>query len=754
VYGQDFLQDVRGRVIDRSTSLPVADANIRLIGETEFSGKSDDQGNFNIQALVGRYKMVVTHTTFQPVTLELLVIAGKQSIINVALRPSVQELSEVEVTSSGINDELTGQRALTIEKTLRIPANFFDPVRVATAFPGVVVANDQGNSIIVRGNTPNGLLWRLNGLDIVNPNHLANAGTFSDKPMANGGGVNILSAQMLGKTDFYTGAVPTTYGNVLSGVIDMELREGNKQRQEYTAQASLIGLDMAAEGPIGKSEKTSYVANYRYSTVGLLSQLGVDFGGEAITFQDLSFHINSTGKSGSRLSLFGFGGVSSNKFKAREKSEWEEDKDMWTINYKSSTYAVGFNYNQPLRNGNIFIAVGYSSSDQERDSQLSDEFDPMTDFWRSNNYGLKNSIVSSQLKFQRFLSRTISWEIGAITDYLQNEIYSNRAYSCYLCAEQFVSTLTGNSDGILIQPFTNVDVALSSQVSASLGLRYVNYSYNSSESIEPRLSVNYKPSANLGFDLSYSLVSQIQTPQVYAAAGNSDLGLTRSQHFDIGINRVFQNDWQLKTNVFYQYIFDVPINVASGFSALNLLESLAPSNMKNDGKGRNYGVDVTAEKQFFRKNYFLVGASYYESKYDLGDDVWRDSRFNGRFTTSLVHGKEWTNLEKRRTISLNTRVLYLGGMRYSYQPGTMIDEETAVGPITGYTEKFKDYFRIDLRLSFRKNKPHYTRTFAIDIQNLTSQQNEAYNYYDFYKQKTVMKYQLGIIPVLVYRIDF
>jgi hypothetical protein len=270
--------------------------------------------------------------------------------------------------------------------------------------------------------------------------------------------------------------------------------------------------------------------------------------------------------------------------------------------------------------------------------------------------------------------------------------------------------------------------------------------------------VQLKPSPAAGIEFSYSLISQIQLPQVYAAAGNENLALTKSHHFDAAYTRMFANDLQLKAGTFYQYLYDVPIeqDASSTFSVINLLEGLSPGDLANKGKGENYGFEVMAEKQFFSKHYFLLGGSYYESNYTAGDGVKRDSRFNGKYTLNFTHGKEWTKPEKRRTIGLNTRVLYLGGLRYA--PVDMGESdasyETVYNESGGFSERFKDYFRLDLRLSFRKNKPGYTRTFAVDIQNLTGQQNEAYQYYDFTQQKVVTKFQLGIIPVLVYRIDF
>lgn len=373
--GQAIRQNVRGKVTDQITGNPLAAASVTLLktdGET-LGVQSDVNGNYLISAPIGRYKLTISFTGYQTVDQEVLVISGRETLVNVQLVQATQILKEIEVSSTASNATLPGLRSVTIEKTFRIPANYFDPVRAITAYPGVVASNDQGNGIIVRGNSPNGLLWRLNGLDIVNPNHLSNAGTLSDKPAANGGGVNILSTQMLDRTDFYTGAIPANYGNALAGIVDMKLRPGNKSRMEYTGQASLLGLDAAAEGPLGKKQNTSFLANYRYSTVGLLSKLGVKFGDEDIAFQDLSFHLNSNFKNGGELSFFGMGGNSVNDFKHKEVADWKYDKDKYDIRYTSGTYATGLNYTVPTRYGKLFIGVAYSSSDQKRNATPSPE---------------------------------------------------------------------------------------------------------------------------------------------------------------------------------------------------------------------------------------------------------------------------------------------------------------------------------------------------------------------------------------------
>jgi hypothetical protein len=749
---QELTQSVKGRITNLASGAPVANASIVISkGEKTYSAQTDDNGNYSVDVPIGRYKIVATLAGYEPQQQELLVISAKQAVMNFSLEQQSQLLKEVEVNASTLEDDVPGLRSLTIEKTLRVPANFLDPVRVATAYPGVIAANDQNNSIIVRGNSPSGLLWRLNGLDIVNPNHLANAGTLSDKPAANGGGVNILSAQMLDRTDFYMGAFPSRYGNALAGIIDMKLREGNKSKFEYTAQASLIGMDVAAEGPIGKKQNTSFLANYRYSTVGLLSKMGVNFGDEAITFQDLSFNLEKDLEKG-KLSVFGMSGNSTNKFNHKERKDWKEDKDRYNIDYSSNTIATGFNYSTSIFSTAKFsVGLAYSSSRQERNQTFGADA-IASDNLENNWYNVDQSIVSSLLKFEGKAGQNSNWEVGVMTNYQESFVKEISIGSLGGAA------LANNKiNGVILQPFLNWNLTLSKYLFVQAGLHYLNYTYNNKGQVEPRLQITIAPTESSSFDLSYNLVSQIQQPQTYIAFNSKDVDLTKAHHFNLGYVKRFSEDLKLRVGVFYQQLFDVPVSAPPfpSYSALNAIEP-AMFALVTNGKGKNYGADATVEKTFFGNHYFMVGGSYYESKYSGSDGVEHDTRFNGKYTFTSVYGKEWTKLSRNRTIGLSSRLLYLGGQRV-----TSIDEIASKNSYTTvydnsnpYNEKLKDYFRLDLRLSFRKNKPKYTRTFAIDIQNLTSQQNEAYRYYDAVQQKIVTKFQLGIIPILVYRIDF
>lgn len=747
-FAQEITQSVTGQVRDRVTGAPVAHANIALFqNEVLVTGTSTDAtGSFAFATAPGRYRLIISFTGYQSEEQELLVIAGKQSSVQIVLSEVAQVLNEVVVETPYLPEP--GVTSLSIEKTLRVPANFFDPVRMLVSYPGVVTANDQANSIVVKGYSPNALLWRLQGLDIVNPNHLANAGTLSDKPVANGGGVNILSAQLLDKTDFYSGNLPANYGNALAGVMAMSLRPGASDKMHYTAQASLIGMDVAAEGPLNKNDKSSFLVNYRYSTIGLLSKMGIDFGDEAINFQDLSFHLNFPGKAGGNLSVFGFAGLSDNRFEAKPESDWEEEKDRYTIDYDGKVYGVGL-VNQ-FKPGFLSISAGASVSGQiqERTSQGTDV--PYTAIY-SERYQSDRLLFSSFLKIVRKISAQGSIEAGITANYLNNSMDVATVTPLYIDA--FYPNVQGTVDGALWQPYVNWSQSLGS-FNLNAGIRYVNFGYNNSAAWEPRFSINKRFGNNL-LALSYGSTSQWQQIQTYLAPGNEDLPFTRSNQLALEWKHQVKTGLSITSSMYYHQVYDAPILPGyPTYSLINQWEEFPEGNLEAIGNGRNYGVEGSMEKRFYSELYFMASGSYYQSQFQVNENTYAETRFNGRFTSSLLSGKEWKRGNK--AFGIHARLLYTGGLRQAPIDlfASSLTGTTIHNVLQGYTVELPEYFRTDLRVTWRKNKPGYTRTISIDIQNVTNYRNMAGYYFDTLHQEITPRYQLGIIPVLAYRVDF
>ncbi len=738
IIAQNLTQTIRGKVTDADTGQPLAGATVQLI-ENQTGAVTDSVGNYRLENVpVGRYQIQANYLGYQTLTItEILVESGREVIQNIELSEQATQVDEVVVRASRQMTQPVSVKTLTIEEVLRFPATFYDPARLATAFAGVAGDNDQANGISVRGNSPNGLLWRLEGVDIVNPNHTPNAGTFSDRVTANGGGVNILSAQMLGTSTFYSGAFPAEYGNALSAVMDMRLRTGNDQKHETIAQIGLIGIDVANEGPFSKQGGASYLFNARYSTVGLLGALGLDFGGETINFYDLSFNLNFPFKNGARLTFFGMGGNSENIFKAeRDSSVWEFQKDRFDINFKSSMGALGATYTQPVGKRAIWrTALAYSILDSERTGDyLNFEYRPLR--VEEDNILKSNLSLHTSLNFKQ--NARSNWQIGLIANL-------NR----------------GNNT--ILQPYGNWRIQILPALTTNIGLR-LSYADDYKAVLEPRASLHWELSKKRSINLAYGLQTQLVQEQLHFNFEiNAKNDFIKAHHFVFGYRENLSQSSNFNIEIYYQNLFDVPISVErNSFSMLNLLEGNVDifNRLTSNGTGRNYGIELSYQKFLTDNFYLLSNVTLYESKYKGSDGIERDTRWNGNYIFNATAGKEWRFLRKEGNINAvfgsNARVAYLGGFR-----DTPIDAqaslnagETVYLENEAFTIQQKAYFRTDLRFYYKRNKPKYSTTLALDIQNATNAQNVAFSYYDVEKQAIVVKNQLGIIPLLSWRIEF
>ncbi|HSL87489.1 MAG TPA: carboxypeptidase-like regulatory domain-containing protein, partial [Bacteroidales bacterium] len=308
---QELTQTLRGRVLDAYTEQPLPGVTIIILGSDPLKGTSTDaDGFFRIDNLpLGRISIKASFIGYKPEVLtNLLLISGRELVIDVRLEEQVFSLEDVVIRPDPRKDQPSNEmaavsaRSFTIDETERYAGSLGDPSRMATNFAGVSSVSDQRNDIIIRGNSPLGLLWRLEGVEIPNPNHFGSLGS-------TGGPISMLNNNLLANSDFYTSAFPAEYGNALSGAFDLRMRNGNNQSNEFMGQVGFNGLELGAEGPLPGKNKASYLINFRYSTLELLHALGMSFGtGAAIPkYKDLSLKLNIPLDKG-RISMFALGG--------------------------------------------------------------------------------------------------------------------------------------------------------------------------------------------------------------------------------------------------------------------------------------------------------------------------------------------------------------------------------------------------------------------------------------------------------------
>ncbi|HLP56304.1 MAG TPA: TonB-dependent receptor [Fluviicola sp.] len=761
-------QTVRGVVVDKIAQSPIPGATVVVLNlDPVIHSQSDEEGKFNLQNVpVGNQSFLITYSGYKEVVLQnISVNAGKELVLTVNMEEEIDDLDEVVVTAKveknkPLNELSTvSTRTFSVEETQRFAAAVNDPARMASSFAGVVTAGDGNNHISIRGNSPNGLLWRMEGVEIPNPNHFSNVGT-------SGGGISILSSQLLSNSDFSTGAFASEYGNALSGVFDLRLRKGNNEKREYTVQLGLLGMDVAAEGPFKKGYDGSYLINYRYSTLSLLGKLGVPLGDAITNFQDLSFNLSLPTKRFGKFTAFGFGGLSYQTTESSQDSlRWKEDPFYrMNTNFYANTGAVGITNMKLFKNQSYLKTALVFSGTQNGYEQDELQYDLTT---------LKRDYEQRFQQNKITLSSVYTWKINAksnirtgfILNQLGYELEQRSMYDTNVLVTQIAES--GNTQ--TIQAFFQWNYHLTEKLTTNIGMHYLQLLLNNSTAFEPRASLKYDFTPKHHATLGYGLHSQLQPIGIYfteqeengvISQPNKKLQLSKAHHLVIGYDWVMNEHAHVKTEVYYQHLFNVPISAdpKSTYSILNSTDGFPEEQLTNKGLGRNYGLELTYERFLFKNFYYLLSSSLYESKYKAADGNWYNTRFNTNYAVTLTLGKEWPldRKGKNRTLGFNIKSVYVGGFRYTPidLTASITAGETKFVDAETYGKRVPDYYRLDIRFSLKRNYKNLTSTFAIDIQNTTNRKNVGGQYFDENTGEVKYYYQSPLIPIVSYRLEF
>jgi hypothetical protein len=741
-----------GHVTDATTSAPLAGATLQLfLADTTTIGTTTDAtGAFRLTEVpTGIHRVRASFVGYAAAEIaEVWVRRGKEEVVSIALQRSVSEIAEVEVRASAPQRMNTlSAHTLTVEQSLRYPATFFDPARLAMSFAGVASTNDQANHFSVRGNGPASNAWLLEGAEIVNPNHLTNAGTASDYPTLSGGGTTILSAQMLGTSRLLMGGLTAPYGNALGGLMDLQLRPGIIARQAFTLQAGLIGIDLSAEGPFRKGGKASYLINYRYSTLGLLSAMGVALGDEAITFQDLSFNVNLPMGDKALLTLFGMGGNSSNRFEAKDSTEWEFDKDSQNIDYTAKVGAAGGTFRLALGNNAVWRTTAViSENDQER---VAEDLATRREFVYIDKSSLRERKLSVVSYVRGASGVRFTYQVGgsAMERTMQKDLG---------IAEDVI--------GWLIRPYAQAGFAITERLQAEVGLAYSHFTFNGSEVVEPRMGMRYSMRGGRSLRVSAGQRGQLPNVQLFPVGplgdilDNGSVGMTRAQEVVLGYDHPFKPQLVLHAEAYVQRQLNVPVgevvyfgpSSAAGASLVNGWDDFYFWQLADRGTAINQGVELSLDHTFHNNFFYQLNGTWLDATYTDNNDKTYDSRWNTTAMGNLIVGREFVKEKEgaKRTWGVNGRVNMTGGQRYTPL------SDTLVAVPEPWSAQYATYYRIDLRIYRKMERKGHTGMWSLDLLNVTNAQNEAYRYYDQRKSEIVTKYQLGLIPNLSYRIEF
>ncbi|MEO5673078.1 MAG: TonB-dependent receptor, partial [Chitinophagales bacterium] len=655
-------------------------------------------------------------------------------------------------------------------------------------FAGVGGADDSRNDIVIRGNSPGGVLWKMEGIAILNPNHFNIPGT-------TGSPVTILNNKFLSNSDFFTGAFPAEFGNTISGVFDLYQRNGNNEKYEFSAQLGFLGTEAMAEGPffpkdsIRKNHGASFLAIYRYSTLQLFDLLNIDIGTNSIPrYQDGFFRLNFQLKKNASVALWGMGGLSdvailiSNQKKAEADLYAQSDRDQY---FKSNMGVSGITYSKTFSSATFMkatLAVQGNSVTAHHDlvyrhvlndgNYVLDSLLPILD------YTFKESRISAAWHINHKFNSQWVITAGFTADAL---VYN------YIDSTRILDTTSGfyndyetrwmsRGTTYLLQPSFQFKYKPTDRLTLNFGAhaQYLELS-NSISSFEPRIGIQYDAGHNQLIAFGTGLHSQQQNLYLYfyrlqdsmnhpLPPHNLKMDFTKSFHLAGSYSKLFAGHFYLKAEVYYQYLFNVPVQKdQSSFSLINTgvgFSRFFPDTLVNKGKGYNYGAEITLERYFFRQYFFMITGTLFNSRYKGSDDVWRNSDFNARYILNILGTKEFT-IAKRNTLGIGGKITWEGGHWYGHVDTlqSSIQKEVIYDDATRNSLQFSPYFRADLKINFKINAKKVAHETGLDVVNVFDTQNILSLTYipnddDLSRSVIQTNYQLGRLPIFYYRIDF
>ena len=756
---------VRGRVFDKTLGYPLIGVHVMVFTRTDtLHAITDTLGQFSItNVTLGRFDISTSYIGYKPVRLnQLFLRSGKEFVANIEMDEEPQQIDAVEIKTSYQKDRPLNQmaqisaRSFSIEETNKYAGSYGDPARMAMNYAGVLPARDNRNDIIIRGNTSSSLQYRLDGIEIPNPNHFGATGT-------TGGPITVLNTNLLANSDFMTGAFPADYGNVIGGVFDLKTRFGNTEHHEQWFQMGWNGLEFGSEGPLVKEKTATYMFSYRYSLTGLLSDLGVKFQ-EQSDYQDINFKLHFPTQKAGTFSLIGMGGKSGITIK-----ESEHAADDWLLSWGEDLYndasigVTGLSHTlfmgRKIKIQTSISAVG--SSLRSRIDTLSPGMTPRV--WAGE--------ASQEIKGA--INERITYKPGKKDVIYVGGQWQHTWYDYADSQKVFTGYRTNtHSEGnySIVQAYAGWRHAFTSNLSTYVGIQYIQWSLVKAQHLEPRASIEWNVAPRHTISLGYGLHSQQQAGIIYFVrdyyaddsrlSSNNTLLPSQSQHFIASYNYSLAEHARLKAEAYLQLIDDAPVSDRIGsYSVLNAGTEFffeREPELVNTGTGKNYGVELTLERFFYNNYYLLATGSWFRSLYTGSDKIERSTAFDGKYAMNLLGGYELFFPKRGAGILFGVNLTYGGGRPYVPYD---IDNTLATGEVqydwaNAYSVRREDYKRASLRIGFKRNREKFNMETIFDFQYRSNYTNIYYDRIDVTTGEIKKAFKMGFYPMATLRIQF
>lgn len=755
--GQNSTGIIRGKILDRETQLSLEGVSVQLL-EGNKGMYSNISGQFYFEKLPpGRYTLLFSLIGYQQGSIQSVeVTSGKEALIEIQLVESPIQLEEItiqaETDKSRASNELAfvSGRQFSVQESNKFAGGYSDPSRMAMSFAGVTSSgNDDNNEIIIRGNSPKGLLWRLEGIEIPNPNH------FGDGQGSTSGIISMINSSSLANSDFLTGAFPSEYGNALSGVFDLKFRRGNDRKHEFKALIGVVGMEVAAEGPLNKSG-ASYRVNGRYSTLELLFKTGlvkIETDGFEPAFRDYNFTFELPTQKTGKFTLWGLGGENFSDSDYSTFKDRDENKVTSTgishqlpikkIGYINTVIAFSTNTHQYFRK-NIVNGSWINTYDETHREQAL-RYSTFFNHRISTKWKMRTGIIISRLGFE--LNEDI-WNAGQ---------------------KKIINWINENGHTFSSQGYSQIKYTPNNFLQLSAGIHTLHFNLNKKTTFEPRLGMEIKTGEKSSINAGFGIHSRLEPISLYLYKRQTrtgqfiqpykDLSPSMARHTVIGFNKRVSDHSRWVIEAYHQKLYQVPVDTSkkSFYSILNATSGIPGAILTNQGFGKNIGVELTLEQFLYKNFYYLFTLSIFQSTYQTLDLKWRNTIFNNTFAGSAVLGKEFPiGKNKKHFLSYNIRYMLRGGNRYIpiLLQESIKRKTTVLDNTKAYEPKLPTYWRIDYGMAYKINKERTTWTFRIDLQNATVRKNKIRERFDNQKLEIYYNYALPLIPILAFQVDF
>ena len=775
------VETLRGVVVDHQTKAPLPGATVTIRGTSRFyTTSSDFNGWFEIENVpVGLHDIVVELKDYKNQLLRnVSVVTGKEAFRLIELDQKIKD-NKKDIDIRPYKPGIARNAAATVSalsfnrENVEASDNVAeDPAEMAAELPAFRQVMAGRNDLSIRGNSPTGLVWQIDGIPVVAPN-------FGHEIGLPGGTYPLLPGTLMGKSEVDYGPAPAGPVDALAGKFNLRFRDGNRVDRRYSLEMGSYGTAVSAEGPISRKPSSSYLVYYRNTLPSVLSGSGVEpVPGIFPDRQQAAFKVNFPTHFAGTFSLFATGGKNKVTM-VRGESMHPENFYVYgglpeTDNYLDETlYTAGFSHQLFWQRGMNSIKTTVGISGYEQTSRMEMYRNATLRQIDTGNDNHEQELFFSSC-FQHKPSAS-NYLVAGITARIHQVNFAD-------------STLTGNVTPVYPKtyyPLLNASESGMVQIQADagwqhkfgnttavyMGLNASYFAFSQTTSIEPRLSIRHEYNSKTFVSIGYGLKSQLQPMFLYfmktkadvtgtvLTEGNRNLGPTRMHQLVGAIDRNFGANLRLHAEVYFQQLMKVPIerrlssysmmNYGSGFRDYSIYP------LVNQGTGQNKGLELQLDKYLSHGYYFRLSGTFYDSKYKASDGASRNTAFNGNYKSDVVLGTHFP-VSSNGSLDINLHVMYAGGAPL---PG--INDSTSV--LVGYTvydeamryaNREPAWYRLDARVTMKWSMRWLSHELSLNLRNLTDEKILWRRYFNPGSGAVERQYQLGFVPTVLYRVYF